>query len=158
MTARRLSVCALATAASLLAACSSDPAKPLRTDAQAAKFRSAVVHGDDPAKWHLAPSATASAAQAWKNRSLLQDLGNRLRTEGTWACLIAEESGVFRQHGIFSQGDREPMIAGARAEGIPMEKITLMFHDVTALPGDELIALTEAICPPPKVTGKSEQH
>jgi hypothetical protein len=79
---------------------------------------------------------------------MVQDLGHRLRTEGAWACLFAEQSGQVHKFGVFSPGDRAAVISGARSEGIAMDRIAPMLHDVTTLPESVLIAVTETICLP----------
>jgi hypothetical protein len=126
--------------------CSSST-KELRTNRQAAKFVRAVARGELASKWHLADKATDDAVHAWRNREVIRDLGQRLRSEGdTWACQFAEYSAEVHRIGIFSEADRKAAVRGARLNGASMAHIAPMLHDVTTLSETELVEATPAVC------------
>lgn len=160
-TVRALAV-VFATAATALAGCSGSSSRELRTSGQSAGFVAEMASGEPYSDWHLASDASRQAVQAWAARTMLGDLGHRLRSarpllrfggqELTWTCVMAHELiGLGTVGGVtsFDKDDVGIVTRQARQSGVAQNHITAMIHDADTIPFRDLAFATSLVCGPP---------
>lgn len=139
----------LALLAAALGGCSEG--RELRTSGQAAGFVVEVAGGESPSDWKLSSKPTAKAAEAWADASVISELGDRLRSEGSaWACEFAHKSVGLGSIGYFDENDPPIVTREAAAVGVRSDLIAALLHDVVTLHFRELVLATTSICGPYK--------
>jgi hypothetical protein len=125
--------------------------RELRTPGQAAGFVVEVAGGESPGNWKLASKPAAEAAQAWSDRAAVDDLGHRLRSEGSsWACEFAHKSVSLGSIGYFNENDSRIETMEATGLGVRSDRISATLHDIVTMPYQEFVLVTTSICGPYK--------